>query len=73
MAALRSEVQSLQQALQGKDTELAQAQQHDSAQVSQLEAARQELVDRLTLAQDALQVYNIAVASTLGCYFRISH
>ena len=71
MTALRSEVQSLQQTLQGKDTELAQAQQQDSAQVSQLEAARQDLANKLTLAQSALKVCNLLVASMLTHCFMV--
>lgn len=52
---MKAELRTLQQKLQAKDTELAQAQQND-AQMAQLEAVRQELAGNLTLAQDALQV-----------------
>ena len=56
MLALKTEVQSLQQALNDRDAELAQTQQHDHAQVAQLQAAHEDLANKLRVAQDALQV-----------------
>lgn len=52
---LKGELQALQQAIQDKDKQLAEAQQGHNL-VAQLEAARQELANDLSVAQDALQV-----------------
>lgn len=56
VAALQREVLTLRNSLQAKDTALTKALEDGSAQVQELQVARQELLDRLETAEQQMQV-----------------
>lgn len=56
VAALQREVATLRDSLQAKDTALAKALKVGSAQVQELATARQQLLEKLEVAEQQMQV-----------------
>lgn len=56
VAALQREVPALRDSLQAKDAALAKALEDGSAQVQELATVRQELLEKLEVAEQQMQV-----------------
>lgn len=56
VAALQREVTASRDSLQAKDAALAKALEDDSAQVQELTTMRQELLEKLKVAEQQMQV-----------------
>ena len=64
VAALQHEVLTLRNSLQAKDTALTNALEDGSAQVQELQVARQELLQRLETAEQQMQVQNMSLRAS---------